>query len=60
MAVFGLGTIPAVLALTSLSPGLLARFPQRSFSGYFVLAVGLLLVLRGLAGLGVIPETLFW
>jgi sulfite exporter TauE/SafE len=60
MAIFGLGTFPAVFALTALSPGLVARFHGRAFSGVFVLAVGVLLVLRGLAGFQFIPATLFW
>jgi sulfite exporter TauE/SafE len=60
MVVFGLGTLPAVFALASLSPALLGRFRPWRFSGLFVGAVGVLLVLRGLSGFHVIPESPLW
>jgi uncharacterized protein len=60
MLVFGLGTVPAIFALSSLSPGILARLRVRRWAGIFIGAVGLLLILRGLSGLGVLPSTAFW
>jgi sulfite exporter TauE/SafE len=60
MLVFGLGTIPAIFALAALSPTLLARLRAPRWAGAFIVVVGVLLVLRGLAGLRALPETLFW
>lgn len=60
MLIFGLGTIPAIFALSSLSPSILARLRVWRWAGFFIVAVGLLLILRGLAGLGVVAHTLLW
>jgi uncharacterized protein len=60
MLVFGLGTVPAILILSSLSPRLLSRLKVWRWAGALVLVVGVLLILRGLAGLGLVPPTLFW
>ena len=60
MLVFGLGTVPAIFALSSLSPGILAGLRVWRWAGIFILAVGLLLILRGLAGLGVVTHTVLW
>ena len=59
MLVFGLGTLPALLALTFAGGALpllgpLAPHAPRSWSAL----VGVLLVLRGLDGLGVMPHAL--
>jgi sulfite exporter TauE/SafE len=60
MMVFGLGTVPAILVLSSISPRLLARLKAWRWAGGLVVVVGLLLVLRGLAGLGLVPHSLVW
>jgi sulfite exporter TauE/SafE len=60
MMVFGLGTVPAVFALSSMPSGLLRRLRVWRWSGLFITAVGILLILRGLAALGVIGHTAFW
>jgi sulfite exporter TauE/SafE len=60
MLVFGLGTVPAIFALSSVPSGLLRRLRAWRWAGLFIAAVGVLLILRGLAGLGVIGHTAFW
>ncbi len=60
MLVFGLGTVPAIFALSSLSPGLLQRFRGWRWSGLFIVAVGLLLILRGLSAFDLLPHTVWW
>jgi len=60
MLVFGLGTIPAIFALSSLSPMLLRRVHGWRWAGLLIAMVGALLVLRGLAEMGVVGHTAFW
>ena len=60
MLVFGLGTVPAIFALSSLSPALLRRVHGWRWAGLLIAAVGALLMLRGLAGLGVVPHSVLW
>jgi uncharacterized protein len=60
MLVFGLGTVPAIFALSSLSPQVLRRLRVWRWAGLFIAVVGLLLVLRGLAAFGVFPHAMFW
>lgn len=60
MLVFGLGTVPVIFTVSLLSPSLLRRFRVWRWAGLFVAVVGLLLVLRGLAGLGVLPHAASW
>jgi uncharacterized protein len=60
MLVFGLGTVPAIFALSSVPSGLLRRLRAWRWAGLFIAAVGVLLILRGLAGLEVIGHTAFW
>ncbi len=60
MLVFGLGTVPAIFALSSLSPALVRRFHGWRWAGLLIAAVGVLLMLRGLAGLGVVRHTVLW
>jgi sulfite exporter TauE/SafE len=60
MFVFGLGTVPAIFALTSLPGGLLRRLHTWRWAGLFITVVGILLVFRGLAALGVVGHTIFW
>lgn len=60
MLVFGLGTVPAVFALSSVPSGFLRRLRAWRWAGLFIAAVGILLILRGLAALGVVGHTAFW
>lgn len=61
MLVFGLGTVPAVFALSVIPATIVARLGiRRQWSGAFLLAVGILLILRGAAGLGWIPHSSLW
>ena len=60
MFVFGLGTVPAIFLISSSVSPALARFHPWRWSGAFVLAVGLLLILRGTAAFGIVPHTVFW
>ncbi len=60
MLVFGLGTVPAILILSSLSPRLLSRLKVWRWAGALVVVVGLLLILRGLAGLNLVPPSPIW
>jgi sulfite exporter TauE/SafE len=60
MAVFGLGTVPAVFALTLLPVAVLRRAAAQRIAGVLLGVLGALLVLRGLAGLGLIGSTLWW
>ena len=60
MLVFGLGTLPALLALT-FAGGVLPRWMRsRATAAIMVGIVGGLLCLRGLASLGVVGHTRFW
>jgi sulfite exporter TauE/SafE len=60
MLVFGLGTVPAIFALSSVSPALLRRVHGWRWAGLLIATVGVLLVLRGLAEMGVLGHTAFW
>jgi hypothetical protein len=60
MLVFGLGTVPAVFALSLVPSRLLRRVRGWRWSGLLIAGVGILLVLRGLSALGVIRHTTFW
>ena len=60
MLVFGLGTVPAVFALSSVPSGFLRRLRGWRWSGLLITAVGVLLVLRGLAAFGVVPHSPLW
>lgn len=60
MLVFGLGTLPALLALTFASKALPEWMRSRRGAAGLVGALGILLVLRGLAGWGLIPHTRLW
>ena len=60
MLVFGLGTLPAIVAVSLVSPRLLARLRVWRWSGALVGAVGVLLVLRGLADLGAVSPSALW
>lgn len=60
MLVFGLGTVPAIFALSSVSPTLLRRVRGWRWAGLLIATVGVLLVLRGLAQMGVVGHSVFW
>jgi sulfite exporter TauE/SafE len=60
MLVFGLGTLPAIFALSSVSPVLLRRIQGWRWAGLLIAVVGVLLVLRGLAALSLLPHSVFW
>jgi sulfite exporter TauE/SafE len=60
MFVFGLGTVPAIFALSSMPVAALQRLKAWRWAGLFVSAVGILLILRGLSGMGLVGHTLFW
>ncbi len=60
MLVFGLGTVPAIFALSSLSPALLRRIRGWRWAGLLIAAVGALLILRGLAGMGAVRHSALW
>ena len=60
MLVFGLGTIPAIFALTTLPAALIQRIHTRRWAGIPLLAVSALLLLRGLAAFGLVAHTWLW
>ena len=59
MFVFGLGTVPAIFTISSVSSTISRVRPWR-WAGAFVLVVAALLILRGTAALGIVPHTIFW
>jgi sulfite exporter TauE/SafE len=60
MVVFGLGTVPAIFALTVVPQTVLGRVKAQRLAGVLLALLGLLLILRGLAGIGLIPSTGWW
>ena len=60
MFVFGLGTLPALFALTLAGKVLPGWMRSRRGAAAIVGVLGVLLVLRGLAGLGAIPHARLW
>jgi sulfite exporter TauE/SafE len=60
MLIFGLGTVPAIFAVSSSVSPAFTRFRPWRWSGAFILTVGALLILRGTAALGILPHTIFW
>jgi sulfite exporter TauE/SafE len=60
MLVFGAGTVPAILLLAVGGSTLGSFFRLRRLAAIFLAAMGILLVLRGLGGLGVIRHTILW
>lgn len=60
MLVFGLGTFPALFALTFAGKSLPAWSRSRAGAAALVAIVGVLMVLRGMAGLGAIPHSGLW
>ena len=60
MLVFGLGTVPAVFALTVVPQALLRRVKAQRLAGALLAILGVLLILRGLANFGLIASTGWW
>ena len=61
MFVFGLGTVPAIFALSVLPASIMNRLGiRRAWAGALLVAVGVLLVLRGIAAFGWIPPSWLW
>jgi hypothetical protein len=60
MVVFGLGTVPAVFALTVIPQTVLRRVKGRSLAGVLLTVLGVLLILRGLTNFGLVPSTGWW
>jgi sulfite exporter TauE/SafE len=60
MVVFGLGTVPAIFALTVVPQAVLGRIRAQRLAGVLLAVVGALLILRGLANFGLVPSTGWW
>ena len=60
MLVFGLGTLPAVFAMTLVPQTLLRRVRAQRLAGVLLTALGALLIMRGLASFGLVPSTGWW
>jgi sulfite exporter TauE/SafE len=60
MLVFGLGTLPAVFAMTLVPQTLLRRMKAQQLAGVLLAGLGVLLILRGLANFGLVPPTGWW
>jgi sulfite exporter TauE/SafE len=60
MGVFGLGTVPAIFALTVLPQTLMRRIKAQRLAGLLFVMLGVLLILRGLASFGIVPATRWW
>jgi len=60
MLIFGLGTLPAVFALTLVPQALLRRVKTQRLAGVLLTVLGSILILRGLAGFGLIAPTALW
>jgi sulfite exporter TauE/SafE len=60
MLVFGLGTLPAVFAMTLVPQTLLRRVKAQRLAGLLLAGLGVLLILRGLANFGLVASTGWW
>jgi uncharacterized protein len=60
MVVFGLGTVPAIFALTVIPQAVLGRVRAQRLAGVLLTLLGMLLILRGLASFGWVPATGWW
>ena len=60
MVVFGLGTVPAIFALTVVPQTVLRRVRAQCLAGVLLTVLGMLLILRGLANFGWVPSTGWW
>jgi len=60
MLVFGLGTVPVNYLLTLVPRQILLRVRTQRLAGVLLALLGTLLILRGLAGFGLLPSTALW
>jgi sulfite exporter TauE/SafE len=60
MVVFGLGTVPAIFALTIVPQTVLRRVKAQRLAGVLLTILGVLLMLRGFASFGLVPSTGWW
>lgn len=60
MGVFGLGTVPAIFALTLVPRALLRPVTAQRLAGVLFVLLGCLLVLRGLDSFGLVPASRWW
>jgi sulfite exporter TauE/SafE len=60
MVVFGLGTVPAIFALTVVPQAVLGRVRAQRLAGVLLTLLGVLLILRGLASFGLVPSRGWW
>lgn len=60
MLVFGLGTIPAIFALTVVPQSVLRRLRAQRLAGVLLALLGVLMILRGLESFGLVPATYWW
>ena len=60
MLVFGLGTVPAIFALTLVPQAVLRRVRAQRVAGALLAVLGVLLILRGLANFGLVQSTGWW
>jgi sulfite exporter TauE/SafE len=60
MVVFGLGTVPAIFALTVVPQTVLRHVKARCLAGVLLTVLGVLLILRGLASFGWVPSMGWW
>jgi sulfite exporter TauE/SafE len=60
MVVFGLGTLPAVFALTVVPHTVLRHVKAQRLAGILLALLGIILIFRGLASFGLIPSAVLW
>ncbi len=60
MVVFGLGTVPAIFALTVIPQTVLRRVKAQRLAGGLLALLGVTLILRGLASFGLVVSTGWW
>jgi sulfite exporter TauE/SafE len=60
MVVFGLGTVPAIFALTVIPQAVLRRVKAQRLAGVLLALLGVILILRGLASFGWVVSTGWW
>jgi len=60
MLIFGLGTVPAVFALTVIPHTVVRRVKAQRLAGILLTLLGIILICRGLASFGFIPSAVLW
>ena len=60
MLVFGLGTVPAIFALTLAPQAILRHVQAQRLAGALLAVLGVLLILRGLASFGLLAPSEWW